>query len=198
MEATVFKRIALLVLLFAVPLAFSQAKHPITFEDMMKLKRVGDPVVSPDGKWVLFNATDVDLEANTRKPHIWIIPTAGGEARKLTDDKAGEQHARFSPDGKRILFHTAKDGGQQVWLWDFDPANGKFSGEPKKLTNISTETDGAMWSPDGKNIVFVSEVYPECTVNDDACNAAKDEAAGKSKVKAKIFTRLLFRHWNAY
>ena len=54
--------------------AFAQAKHPFTFEDMMKLKRVGDPQVSPDGKWVIFSVVDVDLEANTKTPHIWIVP----------------------------------------------------------------------------------------------------------------------------
>ena len=63
----------LLVLLFSLP-AFSQAKHPFTFEDMMKLKRVGEPVPSPDGKWVLFSAVDVDLAANKKTPHIWIVP----------------------------------------------------------------------------------------------------------------------------
>ena len=63
----------LFVVLFALP-AFSQAKHPFTFEDMMKLKRVGEPVPSPDGKWVLFSAVDVDLAANKKTPHIWIVP----------------------------------------------------------------------------------------------------------------------------
>src|SRR6266404_8410070 len=63
----------LLVLIFSLP-AFSQAKHPFTFEDMMKLKRVGEPVPSPDGKWVLFAAVDVDLAANKKTSHIWIVP----------------------------------------------------------------------------------------------------------------------------
>src|SRR5258707_628353 len=63
----------LLALLFSLP-AFSQAKHPFTFEDMMKLKRVGEPVPSPDGKWVLFAAVDVDLAANKKTSHIWIVP----------------------------------------------------------------------------------------------------------------------------
>ena len=57
----------------------STAKHPFTFEDMMALKRVSDPQPSPDGKWVLFSAVDVDLAANTRTPHIWIVPLAGGQ-----------------------------------------------------------------------------------------------------------------------
>jgi dipeptidyl aminopeptidase/acylaminoacyl peptidase len=63
-----------LVFVFATPLALAQAKHPFTFEDMMKLKRVGEPVPSPDGKWVVFSVVDVSLEANTKTPHIWIVP----------------------------------------------------------------------------------------------------------------------------
>src|ERR1017187_3611220 len=59
--------------LLAVPVT-AQAKHPFTFEDMMKLKRVGEPVPSPDGKWVLFSAVDVDLAANKKTPHIWVVP----------------------------------------------------------------------------------------------------------------------------
>ena len=70
------RRLFLLLLafsFFAVSVA-GQAKHPFTFEDMMKLKRVADPQVSPDGKWVIFSVVDVDLEANTRTPHVWIVP----------------------------------------------------------------------------------------------------------------------------
>ena len=68
--------------------------------------------------------------------------------------------------------------------------------QPHQVTNISTGADGAIWSPDGKNIVFVSSVYPDA--KDDAENKRRDEELKKSKVKAKIFTKLLYRHWNAY
>src|SRR6202790_5777764 len=67
--------LAILVLAFTLP-ALTQEKHPFTFEDMMKLKRVGEPEVSPDGKWVIFSVVDVDVDANTKTPHIWIVPTA--------------------------------------------------------------------------------------------------------------------------
>src|SRR5436190_13777474 len=56
-----------------LPLVQAQ-KHPFTFEDMMALKRVEEPEVSPDGKWVLFAAVDVDLKANTKTPHVWVVP----------------------------------------------------------------------------------------------------------------------------
>jgi len=188
--------IAISFLILILPLA-AENKRPLTFEDMMKLKRIGDFTVSPDGKWVTFTAVDVSLEANTRKPHLWIVPVAGGESRRLTAQQGpGEDRLRFSPDGRTVLFTTSRDGGSQIWVQNFDTAQGALVGAPRKVTNISTEADGAIWSPDGKSILFVSGVYPDCA--DDACNKQRDEAAEKSKVKAKIFTHLLFRHWNAY
>src|SRR5262249_32736475 len=74
--------------------------------------------------------------------------------------------------------------------------NGALVGKPHQVTNISTGADGGIWSPDGKNIVFVSAVYPDC--RDDACNKQRDEELKKSKVKAKIFSRLFYRHWNTF
>jgi hypothetical protein len=64
----------LFLLLVAGPSARAQAKHPFTLEDMMALKRVGEPEPSPDGKWVLFTAVEVDLNANTKTPHVWVVP----------------------------------------------------------------------------------------------------------------------------
>jgi dipeptidyl aminopeptidase/acylaminoacyl peptidase len=79
---------------------------------------------------------------------------------------------------------------------DFDSGSGMLVGKPHQVTEISAGADGGIWPPDGKNIVFVSAVYPDC--KDDACNKQRDEGLKKGKVKAKIFTRLFYRHWNAF
>src|SRR5437660_7394442 len=79
-------------------------KHPFTFEDMIKLKRVGAPVPSPDGKWVVFDCEDGDLEANTKISHLWIVPAQGGESRRLNPTPNHEERPRFSPDGKKLIW----------------------------------------------------------------------------------------------
>jgi dipeptidyl aminopeptidase/acylaminoacyl peptidase len=171
-------------------------KRPFTFEDMMSLKRLSEPVPAPDGKWVVFAAQDVDLEANTRKSHLWIVPVEGGAARRLSQSPNEEERPRFSPDGKKIIFTSKATDPSQIWMCDFDSVSGALSGTPHQVTGLSTGADGGIWSPDGKNIVFVSEVYPDCA--DDACNKARSEELKKNKVKAKIFTHLLYRHWTAF
>jgi dipeptidyl aminopeptidase/acylaminoacyl peptidase len=204
----------LLVLVFSFP-AFSQAKHPFTFEDMMKLKRVGEPVPSPDGKWVLFSAVDVDLAANKKTPHIWIVPlntnsgatgaspvqqNSGGPGNEhiLIPDQDGDR-PRWAPDGKRFAFISTKEGGSQVWIADFDATTATVT-SVHQLTHTPTEAGGELWSPDGNKILFTSDVYPECdgTPFEEDCNAKRLKAFEDSRVKALVFDRLLYRHWNAY
>ena len=192
----------LALIAFAVS-AVAQAKHPFTFEDMMKLKRVGEPEVSPDGKWVIFSVIDVDLEANTKTPHIWIVPTAGGGSNEKERKIIAGQDAdrpRWAPDGKRFAFLSTKEGGSQVWVADFDGTPGTVT-KISQLTHIATEAGGELWSPDGKNVLFTSDVFPECDgapIPEEECNAKRLKQAEQSKVKALIFDHLLYRHWNSY
>ncbi len=193
------RRLLLILLSTSLALPLFAQKHPFTFEDMMALKRVEEPEPSPDGKWVLFAAVDVDLKANTRTPHVWVVPLAGGKEREIIGDLDADR-PRWAPDGKRFAFVSTKEGGSQIWIADFDGASGMVTAT-HKLTSIATEASGELWSPDGKNILFESDVYPECDgtpQSEVGCNAKKLADLKNSKVKALVFTHLLYRHWNAY
>jgi dipeptidyl aminopeptidase/acylaminoacyl peptidase len=140
---------------------------------------------------------------------LWIVPASDGPAaagRRLNETPNHEERPRFSRDGKRLIWTSKATDPTQIWMCDFETDNGTLKGKPHQVTNISTGADGGIWSPDGKNIVFVSTVYPDCNppppgsgaASADDCNKQRDEELKKSKVKAKIFTRLFYRHWNAF
>ncbi len=172
-------------------------KSSLKFEDLMACKRVGEPIPSPDGKWVVFDAVDVNLEDNTKRTHLWIVPAAGGEARRLAPACNNDQsRPRFSPDGHRLAYAAKSGEATQIWITGFSADTGTLTGKPHALTALSTGADGAVWSPDGSSLVFVSEVYPDAA--NDAVNRSRDEELKQSKVKAQIFTHLFYRHWNAF
>jgi dipeptidyl aminopeptidase/acylaminoacyl peptidase len=186
------------------PICPAQSRRPMTFEDMMHMKRLGDTAISPDGKWLAYSVTTVDLDQNTKTAELFLQKIAGGDPIPLAVAQAGDAGIQFAPDGHSVLFLSSRESGQEIWLADFDPATGATS-NPRKLTSIATEADSAKWSPDSKSIVFTSAVYPDCAAitaadftTGNQCNADRDKALADSKVKAQIFTHLLYRHWNAY
>src|ERR1017187_2171183 len=158
----------------------------MTFEDMMKMKRLGETAVSPDGKWLAYSVTTFDLSQNTKTAELWVQAIApssgtGSEPQRMAVAQPGDGGPQFAADGHSVLFLSSREGGQQVWLADFDPATGAAS-NAKKLTAISTEADNALWAPDGHSLIFTSSVYPDCpalSASDsagDKCNADRDGA----------------------
>ena len=97
-----------------VPAAQAQtAKRPMTFEDMMEMKRLGDTAVSPDGKWLAYSVTTVDLAKNTKTPELWLQKIEGGEPFKIAVTQPGDSGVQFSPDGKSILFLSGRSGSSR-------------------------------------------------------------------------------------
>ena len=167
-------------------LAQEAPKHAITFDDLIKMHRIGEPQVSPDGKWVAYTMSTPDLDSNRGVSNIWLVSTAGGAPAQLTQSGHDSSPA-WSPDGRTLAFLSSRGGDSQVYLLSLE------GGEAHALTKLSAGADLVKWSPDGKTIAFTSGVYPDC--KDDDCNSKRDAEKEKNKVKAHVAEHLLYRHW---
>ena len=111
----------------------------------------------------------------------------GGSPRRITNDGESNERPRWSPDSKSIAYISDRGGSSQIWLMNPDGIGAK------QVTNLSTEAGGVLFSPDGKNLVFTSDVFPECARRClQQAEARRREES--SKVKARIYNGLLYRH----
>ena len=172
--------------------SYAQAKRTMTVDDLITTVRVNDPQISPDGKHVLFTRTTTALDSGRRNPDIWIVPSDGSvPPKQLIGGDKSENTPRFTPDGKRIVFISSRDGAPQVYLSD---ADGR---DVKQVTKLSGGVQGPLVvSHDGRKVAFVADVYPQC--KDEECNKRAREAAEKDPVKARVLTSLPFRHWDEW
>jgi dipeptidyl aminopeptidase/acylaminoacyl peptidase len=159
------------------------------FEALMRVERVSDPQVSPDGQTLAFTLQKVDLANNKKNTQIYTVSVAGGTPRALTAE-GNNMRPRWSPDSKRIAFESDRGGASQIWMMT---AGGS---EQRAVTKLATEASGVTFFPDGKRILFLSQVYPDCA--DPACNERKLKEEKERKSKARIYTGLLYRHWNEW
>jgi dipeptidyl aminopeptidase/acylaminoacyl peptidase len=184
------RRCALLTLVFAASTVLMAQKRPFDIDAMLRLKRIAEPQLSPDGKMIAFTVTTVDVTANTKPKQIYVVPLEGGDAPRQITREGSNERPRWTPDSKYILYVSTQGGSQQIWRME---PNGLGA---KAITSIPTEASGVSVSPDGKRLVFLSSVYPECL--DEACNKRRLDEENASKLKARVYTSLLYRHWNEY
>jgi Tol biopolymer transport system component len=141
------------LLVAAVPCPAQDAKRrPMEIDDLFRFKRIADPQISPDGKWVVYVQGVVDLEKNRTTKNLWLAsthPDQAGKPRQLTASDKSDGHPRWSPDGKHILFESNRSGSSQLWVIALE------GGEARQLTTISTGAGTGIWSRDGKQIAFV-------------------------------------------
>jgi dipeptidyl aminopeptidase/acylaminoacyl peptidase len=179
----------------AVLAAVPASPAALTPPDLMKLARLSDPQLSPDGKLVVYTSSRDSAGTNNGNSDLWIVPVQGGEPRRLTDHPQADSRPRWSPDGKVIGFVSRRGGTPQVYA--IDPSGG----EPRHLTALETGVESFAWVGNDRLLV-VSEVYPECQGRKPpaasvVCNKQKAEQAGKPSA-ARAYDHLLFRHWDAW
>jgi dipeptidyl aminopeptidase/acylaminoacyl peptidase len=189
---------ALLACALTAPTGFA-GSTPFTVDAMMKLARIDDPQLSPDGKLVAFVAGMVDMQANTINTQIYTVSVDGGTPQRLTNT-GNNMRPRWAPDSKRFLFVSDRANGQQIWAMNADGTG------TVEITNAPTGADGLTLSRDGKWILFTSAVYPACEAEhavagvayDAVCNKANLDRDAGSKMNARAYESLLYRHWTQY
>ncbi len=164
----------------------------LSAEAMWQLKRLGDPAISPDGKLAVLPVTQYDVQENKGYTDLWLIPTAGGEARQLTSDAAEDTQPRFSPDGKWIAFVSKRDEDKQNQVYAIALAGG----EARRVTDVPTGAASPKWFPDSKRIAFVSAVWPDLKSWADMDKRMQERT--ESKVSAKAWDKAPFSHWDHF
>src|SRR5512141_1084369 len=183
---------ALALLLFlASPVFASSSPRAFTLEDHYRVKSVGEPAISPDGKTVVYSVATNDWASKKKTVVLWRIDADGKNARPLTFSGAFDEHPFFSPDGRTLAFVSTRAGDPQVF---FLPLEG---GEPEQKTSFPGGVANPAFSKDGRLLVFSADVFPACGA-DVACNRKGTEAREKNQIKAHLADTLLFRHWTEW
>src|SRR5213593_2048714 len=168
--------------LFPLP-RLSAQKRAITIDDYLALKAVGDPQLSPDGRWVAYTVTDYSLKDNRGTTRIWLADVATGQTREVTAGPASDRQPRWAPDGKSLAFVATRQNGPQLWLL---PVGG---GEARRVTDLADGVFDPVWLPDGKGLLVTSDIKwpPEQEI---------ERRNGEYPTEARIWTDLLWRHWD--
>ncbi len=172
--------------------AMAAAAPPLTVEDLVRLKRVSDPQISPDGRLLVFVQRETDMEANKGRTSLWLVDLAEANpaARRITAAAANDSSPRWAPDSRTLYFLSARSGSSQVWRMDL-PATAV-----RQVSDYPLEVGSLKVSPRGDRVALSMEVFPDCATL--ACTKERLEKPAKDKSTGRTYERLFVRHWDLW
>ncbi|MBT9154497.1 MAG: Dipeptidyl-peptidase 5 [Firmicutes bacterium] len=135
--------------------------RPLVKEDLLKLRFVSAPELSPCGERVAFVLTHIDEKTEEYRSYIYMQPVNGGAMHKLTGGGKIENGPKFSPDGKKLAFVSDRNGDKQIFVLDL-----KLGGEARQVTTMRFGAASPTWSPDGRHLAYISRFAQKDTALD--------------------------------
>ena len=168
----------------------TQTAEPFTWRDMISANRLGDPQVSPDGRWVVYSVTTTDVEANRRSGALYVMDLREpGEGRRLAINEGGANTARWGSDGK-LYFLSGRSGSSQVWRAEADGTR------PVQVTDLPLDVNAYRLSRDAGKVAVSLSVFPSCA--DLACTVDRQKAEADGKSTGQVYDRMFVRHWDTW
>lgn len=177
-----------------MPLLFAQQaaaeKRPLSAEVLWELKRIGGPVISPDGKWIVAPITHYTVKDDKSHTDLWLFSSDGKVQRPLTQSGFADGQAVFSPDGQHLAFVSKRDGDDtpQIYLLPM-----KEPGEARRLSEVPTGTSAPKWA--GDYIYFITRIWPDKDWNEMAEQIKKDK---ESKMSGRTWNALPYSHFDHF
>ena len=187
-------RLALLPLCLLATLPAVAATRGFDVRDMVALDRVSSPVLSPDGRVVVFAQRQMDKEATKANTGLWarnLLTRDLAPPKRLTPEGWNVNSPSFSPDGKTVYFLSGKSGTQQLY------AIASGGGAPRQLTAFALDVGSYKLSPDGSRIAFSADTFADCK-SDFACTQKRLDDTKAKKSSGVVYDQLFVRHWDTW
>jgi dipeptidyl aminopeptidase/acylaminoacyl peptidase len=169
----------------------AQSTTPFSVQDLVRLARVSEAAVSPDGKRIAYTLRTTDMDANKGRTAIWMIEARKHNASpaRITDLEANSNAPEWAGDGRFLYYLSNRSGSTQ--LWRVAPG-----GDPTQVTTLPLDVGSFHVSPKGDRVFVTVEVFTDCPTL--ACTKERLDAAAHNHEHGVVYDKVFVRHWDTW
>src|SRR2546423_8260640 len=145
MTARNISRILFAILIVATVTFAQTSRHPLKLDDLARFRNVGDPQLSPDGQWIAYTVSTIDVKEDKGSTHIWLASYDGKSDRQITFSNDSEGSPRWSPDGKFLSFTSSRSSGKPGVRGSQGGAVDRSGGHASRLAGFGGRLGGVLW-----------------------------------------------------